>query len=329
VKSAAVALVVSCAAVAACSRDESRGAARSPTTLAPSAAAAAAAIADARAELVVDHERDPGRARRRLESTFGDAPSEPEAALLLARAAFRLEDRAACDRALDAYFAHAPRDRPDWSAEATLVRGWLCERAGEFERALELDDQALALVPTYVWGFHRKGCVLGELGRVDAAIECEQKAVAAQPGFVEAHFTLAGLLRRAGRTAEAEHEAKLHRLLNLTTENSSHEPNAIAERLDAYSQLESLLPQWVEGRIEYAKQQYSARQGEAAIARLEKLVRERPDVPAAWLTLGEVTRRTRGEPAALELLRRTLDATPNVTADSRAAVERVLAGPRR
>ena len=267
----------------------------------PDASAAAEALADARALLVVGKEADPKQALARLESTFGGAPRDPEAAFLLARAAFRAEDPARCRRALDAYFEHEPKQagddgasatfaHPDWSAEAWVLRGWLLERDGRPKDALPFYERALAILPDYPWALHRKGCALADSGDVEGGIAALEQAIAARPGLLEAHFSLAHLLRRAGRADDADREARIHRLLNQAGDNSANTRESVMEKFAALTELETLLPQWIEGRLLLSQMQWKLGRRELALERTRRLVAEHPESTEAKALLAQLER---------------------------------------
>jgi tetratricopeptide (TPR) repeat protein len=261
-----------------------------PTTKHPAAQEAAEALADARPLLVVGPGADPPRALERLTQVFGEAPADVEAALLLARAAFRSEQSERCRAALDAYFALDPKEHPEWSAEAWALRGWLLEREGRPREALPFYDRAIELVPAYAFAYHRRGSALADAGDEAGAIEQLRKAIALRPGRVESHFTLSRVLRRAGRVEEAERESTIHRLLNQTLDNTSNTPEAIAGRLEAYEKLEAELPEWIEGRLVLARMQVKLGKEVRARERLRRLVAEHPESAEAKALLEQVER---------------------------------------
>ncbi len=259
----------------------------------PDAAAAAESLADARELLGVGAKADPRKALADLTTTFGATPSDPEAAFLMARAAFRSEEPARCRTALDAYFAHEPTDHADWSAEAFVLRGWLLEHEGRPAEALPHYEKALEVSPNYAWAMHRKGCALADTGDVPGAIDWVEKAIARRPGLLEAHFTLARLYRRADRAADAGRETAIHRLLNQTSDNAATTGDAMSEKYAAYEQLEQLLPQWIEGRLVLTRMQLKLGRRELARERLKKLVAEHPDCGEAKALLESLARAPR------------------------------------
>lgn len=285
----ALASIALLGAAAACDR-----AGGPPPAPAPRDAAAderAAALAEARALLVVALDADPPRAMRLIEEAFGAAPSEPEAAFLLAQAAFRSDDARRCEIALDAYLAKPAADHREWTAEAWVLLGWLRERAGDPEGALPSYDRALEIEPAYAWAMHRKGCAHGDLGDDAAEIEWQERAIARRPGLLEAHFRLAQALARAGRAEEAAREREIHRLLNQTSDNTARTPASMQERYDAYEQLERLLPRWLEGRLQLTRAQMATQRSAVALERMRRLIREHPDSGEAWTLLLELLRR--------------------------------------
>src|SRR5882672_7939476 len=132
-------------AFAACRRD----AAPPPVTRTPPPEVAAKTIAEASALLGSDLSADPAKAAELVAAQFGDAPADPEAALLLARACFRAAEPERCAVALDALFAHAPKEKVDWLAEGECLRAWLAERRGDAQGAVAGYQKALERAPNY------------------------------------------------------------------------------------------------------------------------------------------------------------------------------------
>jgi len=264
------------------------------TTLAPPPDLAAAALAEARELLGAEKLADPPAALARLEAVFGTAPSDPEAAFLLARAAFRSEEPERCTLALDAWFEREPVDRPDWSAEAWVLRGWLLERAGRPAEALPHHERALAVSPGYAFALLRKGCALADSGDAEGAIGSLEQAIELRPGLLEAHFALAQAYRRAGRAGDAEREARIHRLLNQTSDNSANTRESVTEKFAAFEELERLLPQWIEGRLTLTRMQLKLGRGDLALARMRRLVAEQPESVEARALLEQIERAGRG-----------------------------------
>jgi len=104
-----------------------------------------------------------------------------------------------------------------------------------------------------------RALALWRVGRTDEALIEFKRALAANPGFVDAHVNLAGLLTELGRTEEAAAHYR---------EVLVHRP----DRADLRLRLGLLLVD----------------QGKAAEARreLEGVVRDNPNVPDAWFALG-------------------------------------------
>lgn len=296
------------------------------TTLTPAPDVAAAALARARELVAVHAQADPPQALELLSATFGSAPSDPEAAFLLARAAFRAEAPARCRTALDAYFAHAPADRADWSAEAWLLRGWLLEREGRFAEAPPLYARALELSPRYAFALFRTGNALSESGDDAGALPWVDRALAERPALLEAHFLRAQLLRRLGRAEEAAQAALLHKLLNDTQDNVATTRESVVQKVAALEQLEKLLPRWFEGRLQLTQLQLRFGQQELALTRLKALVVE-PDAPRdGWLLLIDLLRKSSNDALAQRDLAALLRKAKGIAPELRAELEKLASG---
>lgn len=316
----AASLVTLLVALASCDH----AAAPAGTTKAPAPEAAAKAIADAKALLVNDITADPPKAAALLETTFGDAPADPEAALLLARACFRSEDKKGCANAIGALLARAPKERAAWLAEGEFLRAALAERSGDAKAAIAGYQRAIDLLPNYPYALCRLGIAQGDAGDVSGAIASLEKATRLNPGLAEAHFNLARLQRRAGHETEAARETEIHHQLYRATSNTSHTQEAMLEKYDAYEKLETILPEYVEGRLQLTRFQVARGMNDVALQRMKKLVVERPDSNESWKLLIELLRKGKGDAAARAEIGRLAPTIPNVPAELKAALEKIV-----
>jgi tetratricopeptide (TPR) repeat protein len=303
-----------------------RGAGPSPPAVprTPPPEVAAKTIAEAKALLGSDMSADPAKAAGLVAAQFGDAPADPEAALLLARACFRAEDPQRCAVALDALFEHAPKEKVDWLAEGECLRAWLAERRGDAKGAVAGYRKALERAPNYVYAIYRLGVAQGEAGDVAGGIATLEKAIERMPGLAEAHFNLSRLQRRAGHEAQALREAELHRQLNLTTENSSRTQESLLEKYGAYEKLEEIYPEFVEGRLQLTRMQVARGMTDVALQRMEKLVAEQSESNEAWTLLIELLRKAKGDAAARAELGRLAATIAKLPEARRAALEKIV-----
>jgi tetratricopeptide (TPR) repeat protein len=238
------------------------------------------ALAQARDLLAVSAKADPPKALELLLAAYGPSPKSAEAALLLARAAFRSGQPDRCTTALDAYFVAPAADHVEWTAEAWVLRGWLLERDGRFAEALPHYAKALEAVPNYAWALFRTGNALSESGDAAGALAWVDRALTERPALLEAHFLRAQLLRRLDRAEEAERATQLHRLLNQASDNTATTREAMQVKYAALEQLETLLPQWIDGRLTLARLRAKVGLKSLAAERAAALLREgRPLTP--------------------------------------------------
>ncbi len=294
-------------------------------TLHPAAEVAAEAIARARDLVAVHAKADPPEAMALLIATFGNAPDDAEAAFLLARAAFRSEAAASCRVALDAYFARPAKEHPEWTAEAWVLRGWMLEREGRFTEAPPLYARALELSPHYAYAMFRTANAWSESGDDTKALDWVERALRERPGLLEGHFLRAQLLRRAGRTVEAEQASRLHALLNDTSDNTASTRESVLQKLSALEQLETLLPHWFEGRLKLTQMQLGFGRTELALTRMKALVLE-PNAPReAWLLLIDLLRKASSDALARRDLEALLRQAKAIAPELRAELAKLAA----
>jgi tetratricopeptide (TPR) repeat protein len=89
----------------------------------------------------------------------------------------------------------------------------LRRQRGELSPAEALLREAIAIDGTVGQAHHELGLVLEQAGAADQAVRAFQAAVVAAPAFAEPHYALARVLRRMGRSADAEAEMATFRRL--------------------------------------------------------------------------------------------------------------------
>lgn len=188
---------------------------------------------------------------------------------------------------------------------------------GEFGRAIERLDRAIAIapgVPTY--HFHR-ALALQDLGRPEAAVEAYQRAIALRPGDADAHSNLGSLQRTLGRHAQAlasfdqaialrpDHAGAHHNRANLLAQLGRH-----AEAIDALDQAIRFAPQRAESHCSRALSLCELGRHGEALASLDTALRLRPDHPQALLNRGNVLAELRRMDAAIECYSRAVQVEP-------------------
>lgn len=76
---------------------------------------------------------------------------------------------------------------------------------GEFDKAIELYQQAIEIDPSFPLGYYNLANVQKKIGKVDLAIKNLKKAVELEPGWDQALNNLAGTLLYVGYNSEAAH----------------------------------------------------------------------------------------------------------------------------
>jgi len=97
---------------------------------------------------------------------------------------------------------HAPPDTPD--AARLLRTAAQRYQAGQWQQAVELYQELLALHPDHAEACTGRGNALRELKRHDAALQDYDRAIRLQPDYAEAHFNKAIALQELGRFDEAQ-----------------------------------------------------------------------------------------------------------------------------
>ena len=132
------------------------------------------------------------------------ATTDTEAAVAQSRNAWDLLARGKFGEAEAIFRGMLATDERHIQARIGLAHIALAEQ--QSDRALEWLDEATRLAPPEPTWLLLRGRALYDLNRRDEAERAFRDCIAARPDAAEAHFRLAGLLRRAGRQMEALQE---------------------------------------------------------------------------------------------------------------------------
>jgi Tfp pilus assembly protein PilF len=224
------------------------------------------------------------------------------------------------------FLGSAPDDAaPEMRGEAEHFLGVLARERGEIDHALACFALAQQLYPRFADTPYERGLTLEGAGRRDEAVAAFRDAVAIDPNHLPSHFRLARLLRQLGDAEGAAREERIHRVLNLLSDDltgrTTREPETRAE---LYGELSQLDPKNGRARLEYARALTEMkRDGEAALA-LDDLLRDRPPLAEAYVLRGEIALRAHDEKRAKEVMESLATAMPQVTAASLPAALRAV-----
>ncbi len=87
--------------------------------------------------------------------------------------------------------------------ESLHMMGMLAGQAGRHDLALQYTDQAIAVAPDLAETHVNRGMALVALERNDEAVAAFRKAVALQPGNVQAHTAIADLMAFQAKSKDA------------------------------------------------------------------------------------------------------------------------------
>jgi tetratricopeptide (TPR) repeat protein len=206
----------------------------------------------------------------------------------------------------------------------------LLERQGQFGRAAEQYNQALALQPESLGIRNRLGITLNKLGRHPEASEQFQWALARQPAMAHLHNNLGFSYYLEGKYAEAE--AELRRALELNPELARAHLNraltlARLQRFDEIFAELKLAGSLADAQFNMGVILIDAEQYEQASHYLEAAVALRPDFGAAQRRLREVSRlaaEARARRAAIALAAETPVVDPTSQVERCAATEATI-----
>ena len=250
------------------------------------------------------HESDPDLARRVLRHTFGEQPKSPEARRLTARAAFRNHEHdVAADLAKS--LLEAPSGDPSIQAEASYILGVIAEDVDP-AAALEHFRTASRLFPASPLYHVRMGYAHEGLEQLEPATLAYRRAIELQPAELEAHFRLAHVLRNRGQDDAAENERQIHYWLNRSVDNAANTEAAIEQRMEAFEQLATRLPQYIVGRLQLIEFRISHGDHAAAEQHARKLIEWQPELERSYGLYTEALRRGRGDASAREQLEQLL-----------------------
>ncbi|HEU0010785.1 MAG TPA: tetratricopeptide repeat protein [Verrucomicrobiae bacterium] len=167
---------------------------------------------------------------------------------------------------------------------ATAIIAWVHSKAGRYELAEQLYQEALDISPDYAEGRTQFGLLLLDRGRVDEAIAQFERALAALPSQPEALYGLGVVLLRKGRPAEAAEQ--FQRVLRVNPMSA-----------DAFAQLA------------FARQMLG--QSSEALSAAQEALRLQPTSASAWLATGNSMLAQRKFGEAISHFRRAVQLEPD------------------
>jgi len=103
------------------------------------------------------------------------------------------------------------------SAGVVFTLAELLYRSGDLTAARERYYSVIEIDPDHLQARANLGCVLAELGEHDLAVAALEGVLRQEPGYADAHWHIAGVLRDMGRPADSLHH--LRRFLDLAPES--------------------------------------------------------------------------------------------------------------
>ena len=225
-------------------------------------------------------------------------------------------------RELETYLAEGTgRGPPEMHGEAEHFLGVLARERGATDEALAHCERAQALHPRFAETPYERGLTLESAGREDDALVAFRAAIRLDRSHLPSHFRLARLCRKRGLAEEAAKEERIHKLLNLLTDDSSGRTVRAAERrAELWGELATIDPLNFKARLEYARAIAELqREGEAALL-VDELVRAAPELPeqpvlvGAYVLRAELALRARDEKTAAEMVAALVRVVPGLTA---------------
>ena len=190
--------------------------------------------------------------------------------------------------------------------------------SGQRERALQLYQSSLAILPTHAKTHYNMACVLVELGRLAEAETHYRTALQSSPDYADAHNNFANLLSDTGRGSEAigHYEASLRfnpRQI-LARYNYGLLLAESGKPTEAAAQFELILrdhPAFSRARVQLINLLAGANQLEAAFAQNAELLRHDSRSPEGHVNAGNFAAARGDWPNALQLWRTALQLRPD------------------
>jgi tetratricopeptide (TPR) repeat protein len=176
--------------------------------------------------------------------------------------------------------------------------GRVALRAGRSDEARREVDAALALNANDRNALVLRSEVDERDGRDDAALAGLDAAIALRPDSAAPHFARARVLRRLGRTADADRETRIHRaLLPFEEEGAKEFATDWPRRIALRRELVDAWPEFRRARHVLVRELIAGRELDAARAELGKLVAEDATDGEAWFLMARASARA-GDAAA-------------------------------
>ena len=186
-------------------------------------------------------------------------------------------------------YREALRNNPDY-AEADVNLGLALEATGKAAKAAPHYEEALRIKPNYPDAHLNLGNVLQQSGKFAEAIDHYRQALQVQPNYTVVHVNLGNALCQSGKFAEAiEHYQEA---LRIEPELAKTNPN-------------------LKPALAAAEEALAVQEAKAAVKRCQKVLRDKPDDPAANNDMGNLLRLAGKYPEAIQHYRQALKGKPD------------------
>ncbi len=168
-------------------------------------------------------------------------------------------------------------------------------RKGEYDKAIEEYEKALALNPTHVEAHNNLGNAYLSKGKYDKAIEEYEKALAGNPSLVEAHNNMGNAYARKGefdKAIEAFEKALVSNPTHVEAHNNLGNAYMIKGKYDKaieeYEKALALNPTHVEAHNNLGNAYVRKGEYDKAIEEFEKALASNPNLTGAYLNVGNI-----------------------------------------
>ncbi|MBF0194528.1 MAG: tetratricopeptide repeat protein [Magnetococcales bacterium] len=209
-------------------------------------------------------------------------------------------------------------ENPQQKAHELLQQGVSFHQSGNFNKAIHLYKNSLAIQPENTAALSCMGAALQSIGKLDLAIESYNKAVAINPNYAEAYYNLGAAKKVQGNLSEAVDSYKKAIAINPEYAGAYsnigiiyYELGLLEEAVNNYQKAIAIIPDYALAYSNLGNAQIKLGKIDLAVENCQKAIAIKPDYAEAYCNLGNALHVEGKVKEAIESYEKAIEINPN------------------